>query len=236
MRVLLAGPPKTGNVWVERMLASLYGLSQLDPRIAKTEGLIAWVDSGGFVDQSIFHQHFAPSDDIFRVAERAPCHLITPIRDPYDTFVSLFHYIQAFSSDFVASRDPGAAIVGKSIDDPAVLEFIELGFTPNLEVARLWVRHADKTVVVRYEDLHADPVGTLKALTTRIKPVRSSRRLRRAVDSARAEVMRKETQHLAGHIRTAAVGDWRNHLGAEHLAVFRRCHAAAIEELGYEVR
>lgn len=236
MRLLLAGPPKTGNVWLENILAHVYGLTILKPPdvpATRDSDFEEFCGSGRFIDGSIFHQHFAPTERFFEIAESVNCRLLTAIRNPYDTFVSLYFYIQNFREDFIKAGDPGVAIINRPIDDPVVMDFLMHGFRPNLERARAWLR-AERSIIVRYEDLHVDPFGETKRITNMIRPV-SDDPIRDAIEASDASVLRKQNAGLAKHIRKAAVGDWRNHLNDQHLAIFRETHGDLIKSLGYTV-
>jgi hypothetical protein len=101
-------------------------------------------------------------------------------------------------------------------------------------MAHDWL-HGGQALVVRYEDLKRDPVSALGALTDRIAPV-SPDRIERAVEACSADKMRQMSASMAKHVRTATVGDSRNHLTEEHLALFRERYAEMIRGLGYEVR
>ena len=56
-----------------------------------------------------------------------------------------------------------------------------------------------------------------------------------AIDACQADTLLKSRRGLAKLIRSATVGDWRNHLSTAHLAVFRDQHADLVRALGYEV-
>lgn len=236
MRILLAGPPKTGNVWVEQILASVYGLRRLNdvPKlVAGLDGLRAWLAAGGFPDGAICHQHYPFSAELLDLAESVPFRLVTVLRDPYDTFVSLYFYVQEFRDTF-APQSPARAMIDKPIDHPDVLHFLANGYRQQLAGGAAWLQ-SGRSVVVRYEDLHRDPLATAKELTDRIKPVWWWR-LKRAVGAADARKMKRQNVWMDKHIRSGTVGDSRNHLTEAHLAVFRDCHADLVAQLGYDLR
>ena len=57
----------------------------------------------------------------------------------------------------------------------------------------------------------------------------------RAVEACSAERTRQRGRGMAKHVRTATVGDSKNHPGEEHFRIFRKRYADLIRELGYEV-
>ena len=57
-----------------------------------------------------------------------------------------------------------------------------------------------------------------------------------ALETCSAENMRKMGGERSKHVRAAKVGDSREKLSEEHLAIFREKYADMIRALGYEVR
>jgi hypothetical protein len=100
--------------------------------------------------------------------------------------------------------------------------------------AKEWLE-CGRTVVVRYEALHHEPIAELTKVTAQIAPV-SRERIEQAIDACSAENMRKMGGGKSKHVRAAKVGDSRDRLGEQHLAIFREQHADLIRALGYEVR
>lgn len=236
MRCIVAGPPKTGNVWMKNILSYVYGLRVLHGTEIPTEhpdSFRQFVEHGRFVEGTVFHQHFMPSEAFVSVAEGIGCRLFTTIRNPYDTFVSLYHYTQSFSENFVAAGDPSKLLIGKTVDHPDVLEFLAGAFSAHLQKAAAWLR-SGKSIVVRYEDLYRAPFREVKRVTNLVQNVEDSV-ISNAIAASDARVWRTKSDDMARHIRTATVGDWKSHLNEEHLDVFRTVHGDLIRFLGYDV-
>jgi hypothetical protein len=89
-------------------------------------------------------------------------------------------------------------------------------------------------VVVRYEGLVDDPISELLRATNQIQPV-SEERIRQAIENCQADTFLSTRKGLQRRIRVATSGDWRNHLSATHLEIFRDRHSDRIQALGYEV-
>ena len=246
MRIVIASPPKAGNKWLKCLLASTYDLQVMlggETPVATPEALRAWVERGGFRDGWIFHQHAPFSSALCDAIEAIPARIVTIVRDPYDQFVSLYHWTQSRSAADRASGKVRAGglralardiLVGKPLDHPDVLAYLEREFLGYLVRATEWL-HSGRAVVVRYEGLHRDPVGELRRATDRIASV-DPVRVRRAVETCRAAHMRQQSKAMARHVRAATVGDWRNHSTEAHLAIFRERHADLVRGLGYDVR
>ncbi len=238
MRILIAAPPKAGNVWLKCMLGSIYDLQWLKkPEVPPRPDLglfKEWVEQGGFRDGTIFHQHYEYSDEFCRAVEAVPAYLVTIIRDPYDAFVSTYFDVNQKSADGRLKEGGKAVLVDKPLHHPDVLTFLENGgYRGNLVKAERWL-HGGRAVVLRYEDLHRDPMGALARATDQIAPV-APERIARAVEACSAENMRQRGRGMAKHVRTATVGDSKNHLGEQHFRIFRERHADLIRGLGYEV-
>jgi hypothetical protein len=239
VRIIIAGPPKAGNVWLKCILAHIYDLRPLlnreTPKRPQLHLFKEWLDAGQFPDGTIFHQHYDYSPELADLIAAAPAHAVTIIRDPYDGFVSSYFTIQQHQDDGMRSGRRTDVMVGKSLGDPEVIAYLRHGgFRNNMRRAKEWLE-SGRTLVVRYERLHSDPIVELRAVTDQIQPV-PDERIAFAVESCSAENMRKMGGERSKHVRAAKVGDSREKLNPEHLAVFRERYADMIQALGYEVR
>lgn len=241
MRILVAGPPKTGNVWFEKLLSVAFGLEWI--RSAPQYGywergapspIQDFIAAGRYPDRSICHQHYWPSEGLFDDTKQYQIGLATTLRDPYDQFVSWYFYVQNFSQIFVASGDPGQRAIGKPIDHPDVLELLQQYFSDFLEQGLQWLQ-SGRSLIVRYEALHDDPEAVLTEAQRYfgLTPVRP---FSEAVAAASANMMRREGPDLERHIRAGKVDTWRDHLSDAHLEIFRQTHAERLTRLGYSVR
>jgi hypothetical protein len=238
VRIVIAGPPKTGNVWLKCILAHIYELDVLGPKQTPARPQCAlfreWVAGGRFPDGTIFHQHYRYAPELADAILAVPAHLVTIIRDPYDAFVSSYFTIQQHRDDGQRGGRR-TSMLDKPLDHPDVLTYLrDYGFRGNMVRAKEWLE-SGRTLVVRYEGLHRAPLAELTPLTDRIERVPAAR-LERALEACSAENMRKMGDRKAKHVRAATVGDSRARLGEAHLAIFRERYADLIRALGYEVR
>jgi len=236
IRIVVAGPPKTGNVWIKHILAEVYQLHIISPEPgADANELQTFIQQGHFLPHSIFQQHYWPTHQFSSLVASEHIHVVTVLRNPYDTFVSLYHFVQNFPESF----PPGHQLYPlrkKTLDHPEVYAFIarvHKGFGIHLRLAYEWLA-SGRSQIVRYEDLQLNPVPEVERLTSHIAPVDEAS-IHNAISASSAEKLRKQSRRLSHHIRKATVGDWKNHLSREHLKVFRENHADLIEKLGYEV-
>jgi Sulfotransferase domain len=236
MRILIAAPPKAGNVWLKCMLGSIYDLEWLKDREVPSRPELhlfkEWTEQGGFREGTIFHQHYDYSDEFCRIVEAIPAHLVTIIRNPYDAFVSTYFAVNQKAADGKLREGRKTVLVDRPLHHPDILNFLENGgYRNNLRKAARWL-HSGRAVVLRYEDLHRDPLGALAHATDQIKPV-APEQIVRAVEACSAENMRQ--RETGKHVRMATVGDSKNHLTEQHFRIFRELHADLIRGLGYEV-
>jgi len=220
-------------------LGHIYGLRPLTkqetPQRPQFHLLKAWLEGGKFPDGTIFHQHYDYKDELADLVDAVPAHTVTIIRDPYDGFVSSYFTIQQHKDDGLRSGRRTDVMAGKSLNDPEVVEYLRNGgFRNNIRRAKEWME-SGRTLVVRYERLHSDPIDELRSVTDKIQPV-PEERIAAALDSCSADNMRKMGGEKSKHVRTAKVGDSREKLNDEHLAVFREKYGDMIRALGYEVR
>lgn len=239
MRIVIAGPPKTGNMWLKCLLGRAYGLRWLRPHETPdrpdASALESWLASGRYPDDTIFHQHYDYSPRIAHLLAPAGAKLVTIVRDPYDAFVSTYYTLQLHAESANVKGRKFTELMGKPLDDPEIIEFLRQGgYRNNLEKARDWALNGD-AIVLRYEDLSRDPLGTLRQATAEIGAV-SDEQLQVAIDYCTADRMRERSKGGRTHVRSATVGDSRKKLNSDHFAAFRDAYSDVISDLGYPVR
>ena len=241
MRIVVASPPRAGNHWIKCLLASAYGLHQINGRnkpVGKRRDVRREGADLDMPDTSIFHQHCVYSRDVVDAWIGLPAHVVTIIRDPYDIFLSYYRWSQEQpvlkihrKGELFQKRDhPREQMVGKPLDSPQTLDYLAGGFEQIMRRAVRWSRD-DRVLVVRYEHLHADPAAELERLTTLIEPV-SAKRIERAVRKCSIENMRVLQPQT---VKVGAVGRSRDELTPEHLRIFRTHYGHMIRDLGYDV-
>jgi hypothetical protein len=235
MRILIAGQPKTGNVWARQLFSQLYQLNDLNESLRRVPEnvptFLDFVEQGGFSENSVFHSHLFPHPKLIHACECLDCHLITMLRNPYDAFVSFYFYVNRLAERFSQGRF--AVIIGKPIDHPEVLEFVRTEYLRHLNLAVRWL-DCGKAIVIRYEDLHARPIETIRDAANRIYPVDDDQ-IGNAVEHCQAANLQRRGGWIEGHIRSATTGNWEEHLGPAHFEAFRESSAALITRLGYGV-
>ncbi|CAA9567386.1 MAG: hypothetical protein AVDCRST_MAG59-3158 [uncultured Thermomicrobiales bacterium] len=242
MRILIVAPPKTGNSWLKCLLSSVYGLDWLTadrvPGGTSLDGFRAWLATGGFPDDAVFHHHYDYSPELVALANAEAIQLATILRDPYDMFVSRYFFAQAQADNENRAgkgvdRTPDA-MVGKPIDHPVVLAYLADHFGAQLQKGVDWLV-SGASVIVRYERLVDEPETELRRATDAILPA-TPERIQSAIEACQAATLLRSRKGLRRRIRAATSGDWLNHLSQAHLDLFRERHADRITALGYQVR
>jgi hypothetical protein len=213
---LIASTPKTGNTWLRYLMAVIYDLPMVELDTVFDRNQIAKLGP-----RWISQQHYYPQSELLEWASEQNAVILTTIRHPCDTLISLYHYVQNYIND---RRGQGfgneSAMVrddGKFGDQTKL--FIEGPFCGLLNISVSWI-YSRCSHVVRYEDLWRDPVRTLVDLTSRIYPV-SPDLIARAVEQCDIGVMRRLDESNSKFFRQGSIGGWRKSLPAEILDLFR---------------
>ncbi len=125
MRLIVASPPKTGNIWLKNLLIGAYNIKQGDDQPLDTyEDFVDFIKGDRFDDDTVIHLHPEPTDAYFELADSVGATTITILRDPYDVFVSLYHYAQRFKDELINNHDPLSELINKQLDDEATFDYL----------------------------------------------------------------------------------------------------------------
>ena len=235
-RIIVASQPKTGNVWLRNLLCNVYGLVDLNERFGDeipldADDFVEFAASRSLPDGYVLQQHFYPTERLLAFSAERDCRLVTLLRNPYETFVSFFHYVNRLPGRFEGR--PAQVLVGKAIDHPDVLAFLAGRYRVHLQISEDWLK-SGASFILRYEELLANPVRELSALTEWVAPA-PREAIARAVDACSAERVKAQGGWKSQHIRAARTRTWDSHLTPAHYRVFREEYARLISDLGYEV-
>lgn len=188
----------------------------------------------------IMHRHSRFQRKAVAELEARGVHLVTIVRDPYDSFLSYYRWVQTRKNEKGTVGEehgeerPRESMFGKPIDHPDVLEFLNDGFGTNLKRANQWL-HSGHAAIIRYEDLHADPHAAMIALTNQIEVV-SPDRVTEALAGCTLSNMLTARPGMAHTLGTGQVGSSRADLMPIHFEIMRERWGDQIESLGYRVR
>jgi len=230
LRILILSTPKTGNTWLRYLLAGVYRL----PQFYVPPGFdYAALDRAG--DRWVTHYHIRPNPQLIAwIRERRPV-VITTIRHPGDVLISLYHHLHNFRAE---ALDPDflRAMLSTGFDRTnMVADSTGQPFSTDLAYSIEWMA-SEGTHVVRYEDLRADPAGTLRELTSRISAV-PDERIEAAVEMSDLALMRAMAGPFGGFFREGRIGGWRDLLPTDVIEMFRSMapYAAQMAALGYSM-
>jgi aryl sulfotransferase len=169
---------------------------------------------------------------------------IVIVRDPRDVAPSVANHHHSSIDEAIAfMSDRDAAYCAKTYRQHTQLRQKLLGW--NAHIAS-WLDQTDVPVhLIRYEDMRADTIGTLRRALDFAGRVASDDDIRRAVGYADfAELRRQEQEkgfserpHRPGGLffRRGEAGGWRDELTIEQVARIEAAHAPMMRRLGYEL-
>jgi Sulfotransferase domain len=241
-RILIAATEKTGNTWLKYLLAHIYELPT--PYISQ-DFSEAEADSLG--NRWVTHQHFLPERPLLAWAAATQTHLLTMIRHPADTLVSLYHYCCNYADHYKddaaitralladASERQATADLAHHVVDGELIRTLQERIMCDLNISISWIR-SGRSTLVRYEDLRAEALTTLSGLTASIMPA-SRDRIQQAIDACAIEVLRDSYAIDSRFFRRALIGEWRSALPVEVLRRFaeEEPFRSQLAFLGYEI-
>ena len=145
--------------------------------------------------------------------------LVTTVRHPADTLISLYHYIQNFAGkttidpqtlELLGSNGVTHTCGSGSESLAGLVSYVRAKFFKTLHFSIAWLQRG-LSYGVRYEDLWHRPVETFKALTDQILPV-PTERLTKSIEKSRLEQMRKHAGEDALFFRGGGVESWKGTL------------------------
>lgn len=229
LRIMVVGTPKTGNTWMKHLLSAIYELPQEPLKVTFRPD-----DMESLGKRWIGQQHYYPLPRLLRWVEENGVVLVTTVRHPGDTFLSLYHYTLNFGDQprhdmalLEAAKQDGEELGAN------VARYVRDRFFCYLNISIAWLQ-TRQSCIVRYEDLWRDPLQTLSALTAHIAPV-SQERVERAIKRSDIRVLRKKRGHDPRFFREGAVGRWRHLLPPAVVEIFAGVdpYPAQFASLGY---
>jgi alcohol sulfotransferase len=240
--VVFMSPGKAGRTWVRVMLSHVYHQRRGTP----LDELIG-ADNFHRLDPAIpiiYFTHDINEPPAVRRALNAddlePRKLVHLVRDPRDVAVSRFHHF-AFRHDEAQRR---RRAIPDDLATTSLFDFVtdeRLGLPVVIASLNRWAEiraRMSRVLLLRYEDLHADPVREMRRLVDFLGEPASDAELRAAVEFARFESLRKREAEgffkqeilrpgasgdpRSFKVRRGKAGGYREDFTAEQLAVLDR--------------
>ncbi len=240
----VAGLPKSGTTWVEKMLSSFPGFHEiLIPEVAAHE-----MATGGSHDFQLPDDMF----DRFRnmlvltkmhsngtphnagVLRRAGVRYVVLFRDLRDVAVSNYFYVR-----HTPWHPEYPRYHGRSVQESLAL-FAERTLPAYADWVRSWEAHRDpeRSLVFRYEELLEDDLGSLRRMAALFELPASDEELRAIAERNSFKAMsggRERGQvNESSFQRKGQAGDWRNHFTPELKDLYKRVIGEFLVEHGYE--
>lgn len=183
----------------------------------------------------ITHHHYQRERKIEEYIRGNRVVLITTIRHPADTLISMYHHITRFQfAD--ADRDELRRMMREDFAREGIIpDRVGAPFYADIACSIGWAR-SGMARVVRYEDLRTDTFRVVKKLTDEIRPV-SRERIERAISACELDLMRRLAGKFGGFFRRGGIGEWRKLLPGDVVEMFRTVdpYPAQCAELGYRM-
>lgn len=242
--LFVAGLPKSGTTWLEKMIASFPGFHEvLIPEVAAHE-----LATGGSHDFDLPPDMFSRFDDMLvlskmhvhgskhnvEVLKKADVRHVVLFRDLRDVAVSNFFYVRN-----TPWHPEYPHYAGKDI--PAgLLTFALRTLGPYADWVRSWHdnRDPERSLVIRYEEMLADAVGCMNNVATIFDLPRQGNSIAELVDRFSFKKMsggRDRGQQNEGQfVRKGVAGDWVNHFTPDVKSAFKDIAGQFLIDFGYE--
>ncbi|HVU76492.1 MAG TPA: hypothetical protein VHC67_02845 [Gaiellaceae bacterium] len=228
LRLAVIASPRSGNMWLRRLLVTLYGLEE---RSAHTPGEVGWET---LPDRCALQIHWRPERPFRRRLRASGFRTVVLVRHPLDALLSILHFAghEPQTARWLdAEEGDESAIIGS---EPTSEAFLAYATGPRaralLSVSPGWWARAD--FAVRYEELVASPERELARLAaalgvpTAVSPAE-------AVEQVTFARLAREASNT--HFWQGRAGHWRELLPAEEARAIARAHDELLVRFGYAV-
>lgn len=242
--LFIAGLPKSGTTWLERMVSSYPGFHEiLIPDVAKYE-----LETGGSHDYELpsdifsrFDQmlvltkmHVHGSENNVRLLHEANVNYVVLYRDLRDVAISHFHYVRQ-----TPWHPEYPLYIGLSLHEGLAL-FAERTLEPFAQWVYSWHDRRDtkRSIMTSYEALLSDPVGVMTQVATLFELDNSPETVQSIVDKHSFKRLSGGRQRgesdKNSFFRKGVAGDWVNHFTPELKALYKEKIGRFLIDFGYE--
>jgi len=237
--LFVVGIPKSGTTWLEKMLSSYPGYSELlIPEASLAPPGVFSLPDDTFTRMRkmlvLSKMHLSGTEHNAQVLADASIPYAVLYRDLRDICVSNYHYIRLTPWHY-AYEATMQLTLSEYID-----EWIEEALPGFCRWVDMWDknRNPELSVMVRYEDILNDPHGSLRRLLELYKLPATDERIEEMVERNRFDRLsggRERGQEQQGSFfRKGKAGDWKNHFSAEQKAEFKKLGGDWLIRHGYE--
>ena len=159
------------------------------------------------------------------------------LRDPRDVALSAQHHFGLDLDDMIALMADAQAL--SKPENGMIYEF----YSSWSHHVTSWTQHKHPGIIVlRYEDMLADPFGVFIPLARKLGITQDDKRIRRAVEFSSFKVLQKleqdkgfveQSPHNDRFFRSGKSGDWKGKLTPAQQKSIEQSHATVMRQFGY---
>tara|TARA_E500000318_G_scaffold85651_4_gene81840 strand:+ start:19663 stop:20568 length:906 start_codon:yes stop_codon:yes gene_type:complete len=242
--LFVAGLPKSGTTWLEKMIASYEGFHELMiPEVAKHEML-----TGGSHDYELPEDMFTRFENALvltkmhvhgsihntRILRESGIRYVVLYRDLRDVAVSNFFYVRN------TPWHPEHAIYKGTDLRTGLIRFAERTLGAYSDWIYSWHKNHDPDLchIIRYEQLLENDAATLKQVATHFQLDASDETIEKITKansfSAMSGGREKGRESGTDFARKGVAGDWKNHFDDEIRAKYKEIIGQTLIDFGYE--
>jgi hypothetical protein len=228
LRIAVVANPRSGNMWLRRLLVALYGLEE---RSAHTPAEVLWQD---LPERCVLQIHWPPERAFRRRLRASGFRVVALVRHPLDALVSILHFAghEPETARWLdGEHGDEAAIIGA---DPTSEAFLRYATGPRakalLSISPAWWGRA--AFATRLLDLSAQPERELGRLVQALRVPAVCSPLE-AVERVTFDGLAREVANR--HFWRGQPGHWRELLPSEQALAIAAEHAELIRRFGFGV-
>lgn len=238
--LFIAGMPKSGTTWLEKMLSSYPGYQEVLMPEASFAELQAGQGHLFELPESCFERfrkalvltkmHCHGAEGNVRILDQAKVPYVVLYRDPRDVSVSHYHYVMStpWHGDY------------EQLKNLSLEEGIRYFIDKRLPEFALWMRswrdnrNPNASLMISYEDLLDDTEQALKDILQLFELEASDSEIRSMVEQNSFKRMSEGKLKHSGFFRKGQSGDWVNHYTDSLKEHFKQVEPDLLREFGYE--
>jgi hypothetical protein len=242
--LFVAGLPKSGTTWLEKMIGTYEGFHELMiPEVARHE-----MQTGGSHDYELpedmfdrferalvltkMHVHGSPHNA--KVLKQAQVRYVVLYRDLRDVAVSNYHYVRN------TPWHPEHGVYAKTDLDEGLLLFADRTLKAYSDWIYSWHqnRDPDLSLIIRYEDMLNDDAKVLRQVATHFDLDASDETIERITRANSFNAMSggrtKGQESRSDFARKGVAGDWRNHFDKKIKSRYKEIIGQTLIDFEYE--
>ncbi len=242
--LFVAGLPKSGTTWLEKMLSSWPGFGEiLIPEVARHEMIQGGSDRYELPDQMferfknmlvLTKMHVHGSEHNARVLREAGVRYVVLFRDLRDVAVSNSYYVRN-----TPWHPEHPYYAGKDVQE-CLGVFAERTLDDYANWVRLWAANADpeRSIILRYEEMLEDVRDCLRRIADLFELDASDERISEIAERNSFRRMSggrdRGQANTSDFVRKGVAGDWRNHFTPSLCDLYKSKIGRFLVDFGYE--